>query len=203
MRVIAIDASLGRGPVSAGVNAAAEAAREAGASVTVIRLRDLDIRYCTACGFCRATGACRTPDDLAAIAAELALADGVIVGAPAFLRRPDELTSALVERLPSYLRSNRHRHLSRPPRQGRSRRRPTAVKPKQAVIITASDIPEPLATLLGLSTEPIRRLRRALASGGISTLGSIAITDVWRGHSVVGVEQQRARSLGRALAGRI
>lgn len=202
MRIVAIDASRRRGAVSASVETTVRAAEAAGAQVERYRLADLDIRYCTGCGMCKFTGTCKIEDDLPAIAERIEQANGVIIGTQSYFRRPDQATSALLDRLASYFPDDRQLRLpgmdaSNVPLSGRAR------DAKRAVIITACSAPEPLATFFGYTTGPVRELRRALGSGGIRTVGSLAVTDTWRHPGVDQWERDRACSLGRILAGKI
>lgn len=202
MRIVAIDASPHRGTVSRSVEAAAHAAEQAGAQVHRVRLYDLDVVGCTDCLFCEATGECRIADDVPPLAALIKGADGVILGTPSYFWHANEPTRALVERLTRYFGAERKRDRAGAPREPRRTsdlRRAT----KRAVIITACAIPEPLATFFGYSTGPVRELRRALGTGGIRTVGSLAVTDLWLRPSTADLEQDRAASLGRILAGKI
>lgn len=204
MLIVAIDASPRRGVISLSVEAAARAAETTGASVTRVRLAELEIRYCTGCGMCRATGCCKIRDDLPRLADLIASADGIILGTPSYFRRPNELTKALIDRLSSYFGDT-----GTPSRRELAERGSpdsTAVPPaaaRHAVIITACSAPEPLATFFGYSTGPVRVLRRALGRTGTRTVGSLAVTDLWRHPEMCDVERDRASSLGRLLAGRI
>lgn len=202
MRIVAIDASRRHGHVSRSVELAARAAESAGATVERFRLADFDIRYCTGCGMCRFTGACKVQDDLPAIAQSIQGADGVIVGTQSYFRRPDEATRALIDRLASYFPDSGQLRL---PGMGSSSIAPTTVarEAKRAVIITACAAPEPLATFFGYTAGPVRELRKALGYGGIRTVGSLAVTDTWRHPEIDEWERDKARSLGRILAGKI
>ncbi|MBE0477121.1 MAG: flavodoxin family protein [Coriobacteriia bacterium] len=193
MRIVAIDASPRRGVVTLSVEAAARAAEDAGAHVDRVRLCELDIRFCTGCSMCRATGRCKIADDLPALADLVAASDGVILGTPSYFRRPNEATQALIDRLSSYFTEGSARGDGRVPATG-SRR---------AVIITACSAPEPLATFFGYSTGPVRELRRALGRTGTRTVGSLAVTDLWLHPEMCELEQDRASSLGRLLAGKL
>ena len=202
MRIIAIDASTRSGMVSRSVETAAAAAESAGAQVERVRLRDLEVRFCTGCLMCQADGVCKIKDDLPSLAESIASADGVIFGVPSYFRRPDEATRAVLDRLSGYFADDMQLHL---PGLGRRHIRPTPVAraAKRAVIITACAAPEPLATFFGYTTGPVRELRRAFASGGIRTIGSLAVTDTWRHPEGDDWERDKAASLGRVLAGKI
>jgi hypothetical protein len=199
MQIIAVDASPRRGVVSMSVEAAARAAESAGADVETVRLYDLDIRYCTGCGWCHTTGVCKTDDDLPRLAARIVDADGVIFGTPSYFRRADEATQAVLDRLGGYFGDNGQLRLPgiNVPQSE------VALRVKRAVVITACSVPEPLATFFGYSTGPVRELRRALGAGGIKTVGSLSVTGGWRAQQFDEWERDKATSLGRLLVGMI
>lgn len=204
MRIIAIDASRTRGVVSRSVELAARAAETSGAVVERVKLADLDIRFCTGCKMCRITGACKIDDDLPHLAEAIARSDGVIFGVPSYFRRADPRVQAVLDRIASFF-----------PDDGQLRlpgfsdtevpRATTARAARRAVIITACGAPEPIATFFGYTTGPIRELRRAFGSGGIRTVGSLAVASTWshRRPDLDEWECDKARSLGRVLAGKI
>ena len=199
MRILAIDASPRRGIVSLSVEAAARAAAGAGAVVEVVRLHDLDIRYCTGCNWCRSTGMCKTEDDLPGLANRIAEADGVIFGTPSYFRRADEATQAVLDRLAGYFGDNGQLKLPglNVPQSS------VAQRVKRAVVITAYSMPEPLATFFGYSTGPVRELRHAFSAGGIKTVGSLSVAAGWRSNPFDDWERDKATSLGRLLVGKI
>lgn len=202
VRIVAIDASPVRGVVSQSVEEAARAAEAAGATVVRVRLADLSVHSCTGCGMCRYSGACKIPDDVPELAERIADADGVIFGLPSYFRRPEPSTAALIDRLTRFFP-----HTGQLTLPGVGPRdvpqAPSVRAAKRAVIITACAAPEPLATFFGYTTGPIRELRSALGSGGIRTVGSLALTGGWTRHPFDEWERDRASSLGRILAGKI
>lgn len=204
MRIIAIDASRGRGVVSRSVELAAKSAENAGAVVERIRLSELDIRHCTGCKMCRLTGACKVDDDLPGLAEKMARSDGVIFGVPAYFRKADRSLQAVMDRLSSFFSDSGQLRLP-----GFSESEvpsvPVARAARRAVIITATSAPEPIATFFGYNTGPIRELRQSLGSGGIRTVGSLAVAGTWsKSRPDLDVwECDKAESLGRVLAGRI
>lgn len=204
MRIIAIDASRGRGVVSRSVEMAARAAESAGASVERVRLAELDIRYCTGCKMCRLTGSCKITDDLPALADLISGCDGVIFGIPSYFRKADRQVQALLDRLTSFFPDTAQLRFpgfcdSEVPRNASAR------AARRAVIITACSAPEPIATFFGYTTGPIRELREALGTGGIRTVGSLAVAGTWSKSrpDLDEWECDKARSLGRVLAGKI
>lgn len=204
MRIIAIDGSGGGSVVSRSVELAARSAEEAGAVVERVRLSDIDVRFCTGCKMCRLTGTCKIGDDLPALAERIAASDGVIFGVPSYFRRANRTVQAVLDRLSGYFAGNGQLRLP-----GFSEREVPLVSEaraaKRAVIITATQAPEPIATFFGYNTGPIRELRRALGSGGIRTVGSLAVTGSWTSSEprLDEWECDKAQSLGRVLAGRI
>ena len=202
MRIIAIDASQGRGALSRSVDLAACSAEEAGAAVERVRLADLDIRFCTSCKMCRLTGSCKIDDDLPQLAEKIAASDGVIFGIPSYFRKAERPMQAVLDRLAGYFSSNGQLRLpgfseAEVPRVAEAR------AAKRAVIITATAAPEPIATFFGYNTGPIRELRRSLGSGGIRTIGSLAVSGTWARPDLDVWECDKAESLGRVLAGKI
>lgn len=202
MRVLAIDAGREHSVVSRSLELAAKAAESAGAMVERINLSDLDIRFCTGCRMCRLTGACKIDDDLPALAERIASSDGVIFGVPSYFRRADRSIQAVMDRLSSFFAADGQLRLPGfsakevPPDE-------TSRSARRAVIITACNAPEPMATFFGYTTGPIRELRRALGSGGIRTVGSLAVAGTWARPELDDWEQDKARCLGRVLAGKI
>lgn len=191
MRILAIDAGGRASAVSRSVEEAARAAERAGATVRRLRLADHDIRSCTACGFCHATGLCKIDDQLPRLAESIIEADGVIIGAPGYFRRAESRTQALLDRLGGYFAAHAQGAETRACAAGRS-----------AVIITACSAPEPFAAFFGYSTGPIKALRQSLDLAGIRTVGSLAVTDLWR-RPMDAIDTGKAASLGRILVGRI
>lgn len=191
MRILAIDAGHRRSAVSRSVERASRAAEMAGAEVLRISLESHDIRFCTGCGICRASGACKISDDLPALAEMIRDADGIIIGTPGYFRRANNATQALLDRLGGYFAAHAREAESRACARGR-----------HAIIITACSAPEPFAAFFGYSTGPIRELRRALQLAGIRTVGSLAVTDLWR-RPIDELDCHKAESLGRILVGRL
>jgi len=151
---------------------------------------------------CRYTGACKIPDDVPELAERIAEADGVIFGLPSYFRRPDASTQAVIDRVTRFFPDTGQ--LTLPGVGHRDVPQAPAVRAaKRAVIITACAAPEPLATFFGYTTGPIRELRSALNTGGIRTVGSLALTGSWARHPFDEWERDKASSLGRMLAGRI
>lgn len=190
--------------VSRSVEVTARSAERAGATVERLRLSEYDIRYCTGCKMCRFTGACKIDDDLPYLAEKISRCDGVIFGTPAYFRKADRALQAVLDRLESFFADDGQLRLP-----GFSEAEipsnPIVRAARRAVIITATTAPEPIATFFGYNTGPIRELRRSLGSGGIKTVGSLAVSGTWSKTrpSLDTWECDKAESLGRVLAGKI
>lgn len=190
MRIVAIDASPRVGVVSLSVEQTARAAERVGAEVERVRLSEMDIRGCTSCGICGGSGVCKIGDDLPRLVEMILASDGIIIGTPGLSGPEAARTQALVDRIGGFAAAMS------------AQRHPAA--PRRAVVITACRSPEPLSSIRGEATTPIRSLRTALETTGTRTIGSLVLGVDWLGRTRVGQsEHDAARSLGRVLAGRV
>jgi multimeric flavodoxin WrbA len=100
MRLIVIDASpINGGPASYAVDVAASSAEKAGAEVVRVRLYDVLNYACPHCGACLDTGRCAKRDGLLNHATKvMAMADAVVVGAPAKMRASSTSAAAMLRR---------------------------------------------------------------------------------------------------------
>jgi multimeric flavodoxin WrbA len=73
-------------------------ARETGAAVTEIALRDYKFSPCIECGSCNETGICVLKDDMDVIYTGLREADILCLAAPVFFYGPNAQTKALIDR---------------------------------------------------------------------------------------------------------
>jgi multimeric flavodoxin WrbA len=95
-------------------------AREAGAEVTEIALRNYHFSPCIECGGCNETGACVLKDDMEMIYAGLRETDILCLAAPVFFYGPNAQTKALIDRSQCFWSSKYL--LSRPLGAGRGAR---------------------------------------------------------------------------------
>lgn len=202
MKIIAIDASRRYGRIARSVEAAASAAESTGAMVERVRLCDLDIRTCTNCHLCYATGVCKIEDDLPQLAFRISEANAIIFGIPLRSIRANETARAVLDRLAGYFSDAGQMHL---PGLGQKDVpcSPAARRIKRAIVITACRTPEPFASFFGHSVGPIKSLRAALDQSGIRTVGSLTLTRGWQSQQNPELEHGQACSLGRILAGKI
>ena len=104
MRVLLVQASPNRdGLTAACAAAAAEGARRAGAEVEDVRLNDLEIGLCRACGNgwgpCRQEHRCQQEDDFQALHERVGAADAYVIVTPVYWGEPSERAKAFLDRL--------------------------------------------------------------------------------------------------------
>lgn len=89
MKIIGLYTSSSRnGNTAKLVRAALESAEKFGAKTEEFYLNDYRIEYCRGCMNCMRTGSCIINDDAAVLKNELYNAAGIILGSPAYGRRP-------------------------------------------------------------------------------------------------------------------
>ncbi len=104
MKVLVIQSSPNRDGLTAACAAAAvEGARAAGAEVEDVRLNDLDIRRCRACGngwgTCADEHRCQQEDDFPALHERVKAADAYVIVTPVYWGEPSESAKAFLDRL--------------------------------------------------------------------------------------------------------
>jgi multimeric flavodoxin WrbA len=104
MNVLVINCSPNRdGLTAACAQAAAAGAREGGADAEEIRLNDLSVGNCRACGngwgTCRSDHACQVQDDFQALHTRLCQADAIVMVTPVYWGDLAESAKALTDRL--------------------------------------------------------------------------------------------------------
>lgn len=95
------------GAIDQSVDAAVAAARQAGAEVEVVRLRETDIEFCHNCRHCTqvagdAPGECVLKDDMAGLIERIEAADGYILATPTNFFSATALFKRFMERLIPY-----------------------------------------------------------------------------------------------------
>ena len=81
------------------VREALRAAAERGAEVEEILLPALKLRYCTGCLHCMSQGGCLLSDGFEEIRLKLYSCDGIVIGSPTYLQRPNAIMKNLFDRL--------------------------------------------------------------------------------------------------------
>ena len=101
MKILGICASP-RGSKSATlrlVKAALEGAAENGATVELVDVCDLDIKYCNACQVCFKTGKCVHEDDFEELYNKILAADGLVWGSPNYFHTVTAQMKTLIDRM--------------------------------------------------------------------------------------------------------
>lgn len=87
-----------RGNTATLLSALADGVTGAGGEWELIRVCDLDIRPCTACGGCDKTGSCVIEDDMAGIYPKIMAADRLVLASPIYFYGLTAQAKALVDR---------------------------------------------------------------------------------------------------------
>ncbi len=194
-RILAIDGGYRDGGITAqALDEAAAAVREAGAEVSVVRLREKRIEFCTNCRACTQApgerrGDCPLSDEMAALLDQAEAADGFILASPVNYYNVTALTRRFLERLTCY----GYWPWGAPAPKLR------ILKPsRRAVLITSSAMP----SLLGrLATGALRALDCAASMLGAKTLGTLFIGLSSAERPALSVsDKKKARRLGELLA---
>ena len=76
-----------------------EGARQTGADITFVDICGLEIKYCTACGTCYATGECIHDDDFTALLEKMLDADGIVFGSPNYINQVTGQLKTMLDRM--------------------------------------------------------------------------------------------------------
>ncbi|HWQ20070.1 MAG TPA: flavodoxin family protein [Methanotrichaceae archaeon] len=101
MKILAINASP-RGQKSQTlklVQAVLDGAKSEGADVELVDVCKLDIKYCNGCQVCYKTGECTKKDDFQVLYQKILEADGIVTGAPNYLRSITAQLKTLLDRM--------------------------------------------------------------------------------------------------------
>lgn len=191
MRLIAIDASpINGGPASYAVDVAASSAEAAGAEVVRVRLYDVLNYACPQCAGCGSTGRCTRRDGLLNHAARvMAMADAVIIGAPAKLRGTGGCASAMLGRfLGAYSGFS----------TARGGRRPGSLaEGKRAAVFAAGGLPGFAAALASLGLAGAARA--VLHDAGVELLPAVYIPSRFTGAATRDITREAAEKLALRL----
>ena len=82
-----------------------EAAKNVGAQVDIILLKDLNVRYCTGCDACHGNGGnCVLDDDMQRVYPKLLEANIIVVGSPNYFKNVSALTKNFIDRTNAFVR---------------------------------------------------------------------------------------------------
>ncbi len=106
MRVLGLVGSPRRGRFTDRlVTAVLDGARAAGADCEKLYLRDLQIKFCVNCDYCRTHPACALKDDMARLGRLFEEVDGIVLGAPTYYYEINALTKAFIDRCYQFTRT--------------------------------------------------------------------------------------------------
>jgi len=99
MKILGIDGSpRSKGNTEIFLDAMLAGAKEAGATVSRVKLRDLDVSPCRACDSCKRTGKCIQKDDMQDLLSKMEGSDVWILGTPVYWWGPTAQLKAFIDR---------------------------------------------------------------------------------------------------------
>ena len=126
------------------LEAALEGAAAAGARTENVRIWDLNIGYCRACGGCRATGHCVLDDDMKALAQKLRTCDHLILATPVYFLGPPAPVKAIIDRCQQFWEERYE--LGRPPVHDKETSRALLIA---AAATTGPNVFQPIRRIVG------------------------------------------------------
>ena len=170
-----------------------EGAREEGARTDVIRLKDMDVEFCTNCRVCTHTpglarGTCLIHDDQDQILRSLDGADAIVLGAPVNFGDVNALTRRLLERMVGYAYW---------PEGAKAPALRDEATNKPAVLVSASAAPAIMTRTL---MKPIRTLKQMAKLLHARPTGTLVLGFAGAGRGLTKRQIKRARRLGWRLS---
>ena len=98
MKVLAVCGSPRKGNTEAMLRRILDGAREAGADVELVLLKDRKIEHCDGCLSCDKTGSCHVKDDMHQIYGKLMNADIIVIGTPNYFDNVSGLMKTFIDR---------------------------------------------------------------------------------------------------------
>ena len=195
-RILAIDGSYrDDGITDQAVAAAAQGARDAGAEVEIVHLREHPIEFCLNCRECtqqpgEAPGQCVQHDGMAELVAKIEAADGYILASPTNFFAVTALFKRFMERLVVYGYW--------PWEMNSPQLRKQNAKKKPAVLITSCAAPGWMGRLFYSSLKQLKITAKTIGAKSIGTLfvGMIAKQPQ---PQLPPAEQKKAEQMGRRL----
>ncbi|MCL2526685.1 MAG: NAD(P)H-dependent oxidoreductase [Coriobacteriia bacterium] len=208
MKIVAIDASRGNFALNRTLIAVSQAAQDAGAEVTYLRLSDYRIYDCTSCKLCVMGDGCKMGDDLPELLEAIDDAHGIIISTPDDKTRTAKSLRAFLSRLSKHFEDNDARQPTLPgfgsPNAYLSE---VAMNTKRAIIITSQVSNGGIGAYFapsGAHGAQVRRIRRSLAACNINAVGSLEIgRKNLREDELCQESSLKARTMGRLIVGRI
>jgi len=149
-----------------------EGARQAGADITFVDICGLEIKYCTACGTCYATGECIHDDDFPALLEKMLDADGIVLGSPNYINQVSGQLKTMLDRMADVVHCQAFNG-----------------KYGCAVCTAGGSYADEVADYMNM----------ALSNYGAITVGRVGVHVGADPHAIVGAEKE-AKALGKVLA---
>ena len=208
MKVVAIDAGRGNYALNRALATVIEAAENAGADLTYLRLSDYRIMNCLNCKLCVMGEGCKMKDDLPRLIDPIVQANGIIVAAPDNCTNSSRSLQALLTRLRTFFDADKALQPHLPGfGSGDAYLSKVARDTKRAIIITSSAN----GGGIGAYFKPIapqgsqaKRIRSSLAACNIDAVGSMSIKrGNIRNDELCLDSRARAVSMGRLIVGKL
>ena len=208
MKVVAIDASRGNYALNRTLLTVAEAAENAGAELTYLRLSDYRIMNCLNCKLCVVGEGCKMKDDLPRLMEHIMDANGLIISAPDNRAHNSRALQAFLLRLRTFFEDNNNVQPALPgfgsPNAYLSK---IARDTKRAVIITGSTNEGGIGayfTPTAIKSAQVKHVRHALAACNIDAVGSMSIgRNNIKNDELCLDSRARAVSMGRLIVGKL
>lgn len=147
------------GFTAAMLNHAVSCAKQAGYTVTVIRLYEKNLAFCSGCRACLDTGSCVKKDDIQEIAARMKECQVVILAAPVYWANVPAAVKNLFDRL-----------LGTAMKETATFPKP-CLTGKKYMLLTACKTPFPFSWICGQSRGAIRSMDEFFKTAGMKPLG--------------------------------
>ena len=107
MKILAICGSPRKGNTEAMLRRILDGAKEAGADVELVLLKDRNIKHCDGCMACEASGTCHVDDDMPGILRKVLYADALVLGTPNYFNNVSGLMKDFIDRINPYWESEK------------------------------------------------------------------------------------------------
>ena len=183
------------GAIDSAVDEILAGAQDAGAEVTIVRLIDKHIEFCTNCRACTqqegpTRGDCPIKDDMGAILDQIEQSDGLVLASPMNFGSVTAVTKRFIERLVCYAYW--------PWGTGAPQVRNTE-KRRRAVIVASSAAPSLIARFLTPMAGQMKKVVRLLGARKVDLL-FVGLSAMQPHHDLAARVQTQGRHLGRKLA---
>ncbi len=107
MKILAVCGSPRKGNTEAMLRKILDGAKEAGAEIELVLLKDKNIKHCDGCNACEASGTCHVDDDMPGILRKVFDADALVLGTPNYFNNVSGLMKDFIDRINPYWESEK------------------------------------------------------------------------------------------------